>query len=254
MLLELQKNVIYGPVQSRRLGRSLGVNVLPAGIKVCTFDCLYCQYGWTRFHGNTFGPNVLFPSVSDVLDAVKTTLESLAPPPAYITFSGNGEPTLHPDFPHIVQGITKLRDRFSPGAKTAILSNATTVSDPAVRDALANLDIRIMKFECGTSETFKTYNRPCRGIDFDEVIDGLASLPDVTIQALFTSGPSGNYRPEDVEAWMAKLKKIAPAFVQLYTLDRGTPSRSIFSLTKQELLAIKTLVESQTAVKTKAYS
>jgi wyosine [tRNA(Phe)-imidazoG37] synthetase (radical SAM superfamily) len=245
MLLELQPSIVYGPVHSRRLGRSLGVNILPLNAKLCTFNCLYCQYGWTGIHGTGVADGVALPSTAEILEAVKKALQMIDPPPAYITFSGNGEPTLHPDFPAIVDGIIELRDEFSPDSKTAILSNSTTVGDERVRRALSKLDVRIMKLDCGTEEMMLRYNQQCSGIRFEEIVEGLASLEDITIQALFSGGPKGNASDEAIAVWVSAVERISPAKVQIYTLDRDFPSRQISPLTKVQLLDISAKLESK---------
>lgn len=243
MLLDLKSEIIYGPVSSRRLGRSLGVNVLPSGRKVCTFDCLYCQYGRFRAMDAEEAARIDFPGVDDILGALELALKTLDPPTSYITFSGNGEATLHPGFRELVEGVRELRDQWSPASKTAILSNATTVSDPAMRRALAMLDVRIMKLDAGTEEMLAHYNRPPSSITLKETVDGLTELEDVTIQSLFTGGPKGNFAPEHVSAWVEQVGTIAPVFVQLYTLDRASPTKSLLPLGKNELLHIKSLLE-----------
>ncbi len=245
MLLELKSEFIYGPVSSRRLGRSLGVNVLPSGRKVCTFDCLYCQYGRFRAVGAEEAAGYDFPGVDDILDALEQALKTLDPPARYITFSGNGEATLHPGFRELVEGMRELRDTLSPTSKTAILSNATTVNDPAIRRTLAMLDVRIMKLDAGTEEMLTHYNRPPSGITLKETVDGLTALEDVTVQSLFTKGPEGNFAPGHVSAWVEQVRSVAPVFVQVYTLDRASPTRSLLPLDKSELLHIKSLLEKE---------
>ena len=236
MLLELKNDIVYGPVQSRRLGPSLGINILPGTEKACTFNCLYCQYGWTDFSAMD---GLVFPTVQKVLDRIECVLQSLCKKPKYITLSGNGEPTLHQQFPDIVDGITQLRDRFVPSAKTAILSNSTRVNDPHIRAALSKLDVRIMKLDAGSDETFQIYNNPCPGIILDDIVDGLSSLRDVTIQSLFTEGSSGNFNEANISSWIKKIKQISPLSVQIYTLDRGYPSGAISKLEVSELVQIK---------------
>jgi len=247
MLLDLQADIIYGPVRSRRLGRSLGINILPAERKVCSFDCLYCQYGFSQ--GKTMeeagkGGHGL-PTVTEVLSAVEQAMLNLSPPAAYLTFSGNGEATLHPGFKEIVIGLREIRDRLSPGSKTAILSNSTTVNDPLIREALALLDVRIMKLDAGTEEMFAGYNRPAKGITLEDTVAGLAALEDVTIQSLFTRGAEGNFTPEHLNAWIQQIKKISPLFVQLYSLDRESPTTSLIPVDKSELLHIQSLLEKE---------
>jgi wyosine [tRNA(Phe)-imidazoG37] synthetase (radical SAM superfamily) len=245
MLLDLKADIIYGPVRSRRLGRSLGINILPAERKVCSFDCLYCQYGFSQ--GKTMeeakNKGHSFPTVTGVLSAVERAVLNLSPPAAYLTFSGNGEATLHPGFKEIVIGLGEIRDRLSPESKTAILSNSTTVNDPLIRDALALLDVPIMKLDAGTEEMFSSYNRPAKGITIEDTVAGLAGLKDVTIQSLFTKGVEGNFTPGHLEAWVEQVKKISPLFVQLYTLDRESPTASLIPVDKSELLHILSLLE-----------
>jgi wyosine [tRNA(Phe)-imidazoG37] synthetase (radical SAM superfamily) len=245
MLLELQSSIIYGPVKSRRLGRSLGVNVLPHSRKVCSFDCLYCQYGRTRPVTSDEAGGGGFPGVNEILEAVEQALRNLPEPPDYITFSGNGEATLHPRFKELVTGLRRVRDAFSPRSKTAILSNSTTVSDPRIREALALLDVRIMKLDAGTEEMFAFYNRPPASITLKDTAAGLAALEDVTIQSLFTKGPDGNSAPGHISAWVEQVKTIDPVFVQVYTLDRSSPTKTLIPLNKNELLDIKTLLEGE---------
>ena len=238
MLLELQGGIIYGPVHSRRLGRSLGVNILPQNVKLCTFDCLYCQYGWTGVHGTGISEGIKLPSRAEVLAAVGNALQLIDPPPAYITFSGNGEPTLHPEFPAIVDGLIELRDRYSCDSKAAILSNSTTVGDVRVRQALSKLDVRIMKLDCGTEELMRRFNQQCDGVRFEEIIAGLAALGDVTVQALFSGGAKGNASSEAIESWVACMERISPVMIQIYTLARDFPSRQISPLSREQLLEI----------------
>ena len=245
MLLGLKEGVVYGPVQSRRLGRSLGVNVLPPAIKFCTFDCLYCQYGWTGAHGPSLPAGGALPSAEEVVEALTNALSLIDAPPAYITLSGNGEPTLHPDFPRIVDGIIDARNRVSPSSKTAILSNSTTVGDGVVRAALARLDMRIMKLDCGSASVMGRFNQPCEGVSFESIVEGLRRLEDVTVQALFAGGESGNAGEEAVAAWVDCVARLSPVMVQIYTLDRGYPSRRIAPLSKAELFAIAGRLESK---------
>ena len=192
MLLSPKNTIIYGPVNSRRLGRSLGVNILPAGQKTCSFNCVYCQYGWTDFRRMHNRQALSWPSAKEVYKAIEEALVHQPVPPAYITFSGNGEPSLHPCFPEIVESVNSARDQFAPEAQTAILSNSTLILDQDIQKSLAKLDQRIMKFDCGNPETFVTYNQPLGGIELKDLAAGLKNMKDITIQALFSAGDSGN--------------------------------------------------------------
>lgn len=233
--IPLQRGIIYGPVNSRRLGRSLGINLLPTNIKVCSFNCAYCQYGWTR----RSLPEPDLPGMSEVVSALEKFLQNLTVAPAYLTFSGNGEATLHPEFGEIVEQVTILRNRYLPHARTAILSNSSTVSSPTIREVLSRLDVRIMKLDCGLENCFRTYNRPRRGIELKLIIRGLKELRDVTIQTLFAGGPGGNFTAENLEGWIKALEEIKPVFVQIYTLDRGYPSRQISPVKPDDLMQLK---------------
>ena len=227
MLLELKDAVTYGPVNSRRLGRSLGINLFPGTHKVCTFDCLYCQYGRAKPVSGTSLDLSAIPSVDGILRGLEEALASLGQPPAYLTFSGNGEPTLHPDFPDIADGVLALRGRLAPSALTAILSNSTTVARPSVREALGRLDVRIMKLDAGDERTFRRFNGAWPGLALEEVLHGLRQLRGVTLQALFAGGPGGNLAPQHVEAWVRAAVSVNPVAVQIYTLDREAPSQSL---------------------------
>jgi wyosine [tRNA(Phe)-imidazoG37] synthetase (radical SAM superfamily) len=230
MLLELKPEITYGPVRSRRLGRSLGINLLPSRKKVCTFDCVYCQYGWTScFDIDVDSTDYRLPAPDEVVAAVTEAIAGLDEPPAWLTFSGNGEPTLHPRFPEMVDALLELRDRLAPQARTAILSNSSEVVNAGVRAALARLDTRIMKLDAGDETTFRSYNRPARRVEYQQVLDGLARLEDVTVQALIASGTDGNDDPAHLERWVERVATISPSAVQIYTLDRPVPSAGLSS-------------------------
>ncbi len=242
MLLELQKRIIYGPIRSRRLGQSLGINILPAGKKVCPFNCIYCQYGWTKVH-TAKGMRHLFPTVEVIRDALTKALKDLQIPPSYITFSGNGEPTLQPQFGQIVETVISVRNRMAKEAKTAILSNSALVEKNSICKALEKLDVRIMKLDCGSPRMFKKYNQPCPGIDLELITEGLSRLSDINIQTLLSSGEAGNIQPKNIKDWIERLKRIRPLTVQLYTMDRDYPSKNLKPASRNELEGIRELVE-----------
>ncbi len=247
MLLDPKPGITYGPVNSRRLGASLGINLFPGPVKICTFDCVYCQYGWTREKEIIEERRRSLPDAEAVVKALEDKIQTLASPPAYLTFSGNGEPTLHPDVPAIVEAVIAVRDRRTPGARTAILSNSSRAARDEIRSALAKLDARIMKLDCGTDEMFRWYNGPASGLSLEGVTRGLAelaALAPVTVQSLWTGGDGGNLRDlgddpvsrsEEVRAWVERLARIRPVFVQVYSLDRDTPAKDLRQLSKTEL-------------------
>ncbi len=169
--ISLQPGIIYGPILSRRLGRSLGINLLPANRKVCSFDCIYCQYGYT--HELLLNPNrSMLPSASDVFAAVEHALKK---PRSidYLTFSGNGEPTIHPDFPEIVRGVKEIKSKLHPDAKLAILSNSSRVTDPEIAAALRLLDAPMMKLDAGDEDTFRAINHPVSSVKISDIVTGL---------------------------------------------------------------------------------
>jgi wyosine [tRNA(Phe)-imidazoG37] synthetase (radical SAM superfamily) len=231
MILELKKGLTYGPVLSRRLGASLGINLFPGGVKRCPFDCVYCQYGWTRETALCLSRGaVALPTPAEIERAVFEALDALPSRPAYLTFSGNGEPTLHPDFPEMVDRLNAVRARFGGGMRTAALSNSAGVLDGGVRNALARLDVRIMKLDCGSESVFRRYNRPAGGITLAAITEGLrelAGLAPVTVQSLIADGAAGNLIGSEAPAWVERLAAIKPEAVQIYTLARGYPSSQL---------------------------
>jgi wyosine [tRNA(Phe)-imidazoG37] synthetase (radical SAM superfamily) len=227
-------------VKSRRLGRSLGINVLPTGMKVCDFDCRYCQYGWTDRAAIASMADTGYPGVREVLDAVAEALRNQPEPLQYVTLSGNGEPTLHPRFGEIVDGINALRDRHAPVARTAILSNSSRAMLPDVRAALLRLDVRIMKLDCGTERRFARLNRAVEGLTLEVVTEGLRALPGTTLQTLLVGGTDGNLGDDaELAAWLARVERIRPVRVQLYTLDRKAPDEDLVPATHGQLEGIR---------------
>ena len=228
MILELQKELTYGPVRSRRLGASLGINLFPGNIKRCPFDCVYCHFGWTQNKSSRLSRGIVpLPSPVEVEEAVRRALEDLPALPAYITFSGNGEPTLHPDFPELVDRVVSLRKKFQGRLRVAVLSNSAGIMQPDVRAALTRLDVRIMKLDCGTEEVFRRYNRPIESLRLEAITEGLIALAEaspVVLQSLFAGGGEGNLEEKHVSTWIDRAQRIVPAEVQIYTLARGYPA------------------------------
>jgi len=186
-----------------------------------------------------------YPSIQQITNTLKKTLIMIDPKPSYITLSGNGESTLHPEFPAIIDQIRQIRDSNSPKSSIAILSNSSTVTDKVIRKTLQQLDKRIMKLDCGNEETFKRYNQPQPDVHFLEIIEGLKQIDDVTIQALFSGGGGGNYTDDNITDWVMKIKEINPTSVQIYSLDRSYPSTFISPLTITELTRIKNLLDKE---------
>jgi len=220
--------IIFGPVFSRRLGVSLGVNLLPADRKVCNFNCIYCECGWTRAD-HTLST---LPSRDEVRRALEVKLNEMkkgGTPPDVITFAGNGEPTLHPGFSGIIDDTIALRNELFPDTKIAVLSNATMINNKAVRDALLRTDSNILKLDSAFDETVRRHNQPGNQYSVADTIKNLKLFKgDVTIQTLFLRGEFegkaiDNTTPREIEAWLNALKEIGPSEVMIYTIHRDTP-------------------------------
>ncbi len=225
MPLPLLERIVYGPVRSRRLGRSLGVNLLPPGRKMCNMNCAYCQYGWTRGAARYRGEGSGWPKPPRVEAAVTARLKTAAANDELIdrlTVAGHGEPTLHPDFEDIAERLCRVRDRLAPSIKLAILSNSTTAARPDVRRGLALFDERHMKLDAGDPITYARINGP--GLSITTLVDALRNLPRVVIQAMFVRDLDGvvdNSGEGAVNEWLAALESIQPAAVEVYTIDRA---------------------------------
>lgn len=219
--LPLQSGPVYGPVQSRRIGVSLGINISPTESKYCSFNCVYCHYGWTKVQ--TLEPTPEFkmeiPDVEELAEALELYLidrELLD----YITFSGNGEATLHPEFGKAVDVVLGFRNRCAPQAKTAILSNSSTVHREDVRRNLLKLDRRIMKLDAGDEQTFRQINRAPAELKLSDLITGLKALGDFEIQTIFLEGRVSNSTAKAVKSWLKIMLDLRPKSVQIYTLVR----------------------------------
>jgi wyosine [tRNA(Phe)-imidazoG37] synthetase (radical SAM superfamily) len=224
--------IIFGPVRSRRLGVSLGINLLPVNRKICNFNCIYCECGWTGDFGTKPGN---LPSRMEVYSALENKLAEMknnGPVPDVITFAGNGEPTIHPEFPGIIDDSIVLRDRFFPDAKIAVLSNATTINKPEIRKALMKADQNILKLDSALDNTIAVHNQPNKKISARELIEELVKFEGrLIIQTLFLRGEYegrkiNNTTQEEIEEWLKALKKIRPQEVMIYTISRDTPEGS----------------------------
>ena len=176
MLLQLQDGILYGPINSRRLGSSLGINLMPGKYKLCSFNCLYCHYGWTKKLALDLEKHRRdLPSPEAVAQEVEKGLLSRLEFD-YLTFSGNGESTIYPGFPELVERVVELRDRHRPDVKLALLSNSSGLIYPEVRACMTRIDRPFFKLDAGTEEMWRLVNRPCQGIEFDRIIEALAAM------------------------------------------------------------------------------
>jgi len=249
--IPLQRGIIYGPVRSRRIGGSLGINLLPTEFKMCAFDCVYCQYGRTDM--KTASPQEdLLPSVEEVAAALEEALRRMKDLDV-ITFSGNGEPTLHPEFGEVVAAVIELRDRLAPGKPLAVLSSGAMVHLPQVREALSKLDMRIIKLDAGDERTFREVNRPVAGLDLEGIIRGLQHLDRVILQTLLVKGSRENSSPEKIGKLIEQIRAIRPGEVQLYTLVRPPAEEDVAPVPKGELEEIAARIAAEAKVTVKVY-
>jgi wyosine [tRNA(Phe)-imidazoG37] synthetase (radical SAM superfamily) len=245
----LFSELVFGPVKSRRLGVSLGINVLPTEYKYCSFNCIYCECGWTfkdKFK------HVKLPKAGEIKDALeKKSLQMLeeGQRPDAITFAGNGEPTLHPDFPVIVDDTIELRDKYFPEASVTVLSNASMLHKEDVLEALKRVDQNMLKLDAGTRETFQLINQPPPHITLEKIIGYLKKFDGhLIIQSLFLRADINgkivdNTLGTEVDAWIGHLKAIRPYHVVIYPVDRETPEQNIEKISFDELTRIGKKVE-----------
>lgn len=244
----LYNNIIFGPVQSRRLGVSLGVNLLPIESKLCSFDCIYCECGW---NGDHIGLR-RFNKREDVKTMLASTLQQMSDEgrlPDVITFAGNGEPTMHPEFEQIIDDTIALRDEFCPSAKVSVLSNATQIHREDVCRALRRVDNNILKLDSAFDATVRLMNNPAAGYSVADTVERMKHFSgQMTLQTMFLRGEYqgqhiDNTSPEEVAAWLELVKEIAPRQVMVYSLDRDTPCKTLEKVSREELMAIAQQVE-----------
>lgn len=218
-------------MHSRRLGVSLGVNLLPTTYKLCSFNCIYCQYGWTK--KTTLAPThelADLPRLYQVATALELALRHLSHDGQTvdsITICGNGEPTLHPRIAEVIEAASRLRDHYLPKARLAILSNSSTVGNKTIRDSLELVDLKIMKFDAGSEEMFRRLNHPRAPVYMGEIVAGLKGLKNIFLQSLFVQGRVTNAAPDSVSLWIDRVREICPLGVRAYTLDREPADKRI---------------------------
>lgn len=242
---------IFGPIHSRRLGISLGINLLPADGKACTFDCIYCECGYNADHR----PHTPLPTREQVREALEKQLQSMkenGPTPNVLTFAGNGEPTSHPHFPEIIEDTVALRDKYFPEAKVSVLSNATQTGKEKVRQALLKVDNNIQKLDTVNESYILELDRPTGPYSVQQVIENLKKFEGhVIIQTMFLKGLSPEGRNMDnttddfVLPWLQAVKEIQPEKVMIYTIDRETPDQQLQKATHEELDRIVDLLRAE---------
>ena len=237
----MREEIVFGPIHSRRLGSSLGINILPEHGKLCNFDCIYCECGWNRDgRGDT-----RIPVASDLRNALEAKLSACSLEGTgidSITFSGDGEPTINPDFPEMVDITLELRDKYYPGAVVSVLSNATMVHKDAVFEALRRVDNPILKIDAPTTELARIINRPAPGYCVEDVVEALKRFEgDFVLQTMFLRCEGfDSSSPEVLQGWMDIVRTLRPREVMVYTIDRETPQKDLVRFTREEMT---TLVE-----------
>lgn len=241
MKTKLFDELIFGPILSRRLGFSLGINLLPNEYKICNFDCIYCECGWTNLKQKE---KVAFHSQKDTKKALEIRLVELTKKGTAlnsITFAGNGEPTMHPHFLEIILDTIELRNLYFPSTKISVLSNSLMLGNKSVRKALELVDLRILKLDAGSDSLFQKINQPLNNRNLDWVTDHLKRFDgNCTIQTLFLRGEHNgsfidNTIPNEVEYWLQKLIEINPKEVMIYSIDRPTPESRLEKIPLCEL-------------------
>ena len=237
----MREETVFGPIHSRRLGRSLGINLLPTKGKICNFDCIYCECGWNR---DGRGDTVL-PTAAKVRADLEDKLTELMLEDKHIdsiTFSGDGEPTLNPEFPRIIDDTLFLRDAYCPDAKVSVLSNATRVHVPEVFAALSKVDNPILKIDAPTDALVAKINQPAPGYSLERVIDALRQFDgNFILQTMFLKAPGfDSSSPEVLEGWMDIVRRLKPREVMVYTIDRPTPQLGLETFTVDQM---RTLVK-----------
>ena len=247
-MTSLYDNIIFGPIRSRRLGLSLGVNLLPIESKLCSFDCIYCECGWNADHPGKRRFNAR-EDVYKMLDETLSKMVADGTPPDVITFAGNGEPTMHPEFEQIIDDTIALRDEFCPSAKVSVLSNATQIHREDVCRALRRVDNNILKLDSAFDATVRLMNNPAAGYSVADTVERMKHFSgQMTLQTMFLRGEYqgqhiDNTSCEEVAAWLELVKEISPRQVMVYSLDRDTPCKTLEKVSREELMVIAQQVE-----------
>ena len=229
-------NIIFGPVKSRRLGNSLGVNLLPVNAKFCSFNCVYCECGW-----NSKGVKIELPRLGDIVPVMEKYFSENKQPLDVITFAGNGEPTINPDFPEIVAETVRLRNKYLPNVKISVLTNASNLGNEKVVAALKMIDEPILKVDTFIQSDFELINQPASGLSIATIVDNIASnFEHPIIQTMFLRGNINgtffdNTTDESLRVYFETLKRLNPSQVMVYSIARETPLSGLQPVAPDEL-------------------
>jgi wyosine [tRNA(Phe)-imidazoG37] synthetase (radical SAM superfamily) len=250
--------IVFGPVKSRRFGVSLGINLLPLSYKYCTFNCIYCECGWT-FKENAKKEKL--PKREEIRKALAERLQQMqkeGSAPEHLTFAGNGEPTVHPEFAGVIDDTIELRDRYFPKAKVTVLSNASLLHKDSVFNALNKVDDNVLKLDSVIDRTFRLINQPAPSLTLDSIIGNIKRFGgNQVVQTLFLRGEFNgddvdNTTNEEVNAWIEVLRDIRPKYVMIYPIERDTAAPGLEKIPLEELKSIASKVE-KAGIITKLY-
>lgn len=244
--------IVFGPFLNGPLGKSLGVNLLGSGEKACSFDCAYCDLGRTNVRLNKLKDTTRFPSFADIEKAVDEAFQkqhASGPPVDGITLTGNGEPTLHPDFAEIVRHLIKSRDLWMPGKPISLFTNGANLDVRKVYEAANLLDERIVKIDAGNEKLFKIINAPLSRSNLARVLTGARKLKDFTVQSLFFGGSLTNTAASDIDDWIEVIAMIKPKAVHIYGLSRKPATEGLVRCDEDTIYSIASKLERKTQIK-----
>jgi wyosine [tRNA(Phe)-imidazoG37] synthetase (radical SAM superfamily) len=244
--------IVYGPVQSRRLGKSLGINLLGSSQKACSFDCLYCELGRTELRMKDLKDLSLFPSLEEVASAVRERFRKISEQEHVIdsiNIVGNGEPTLYPQFEEAVKAIKELRDQWLPKVKIGIFTNGSTLDNKHVVAAMNLLDERYIKLDGGSEAIMKNINAPLVRMSLQKLIAGTRKLKDVTLQCIFVQGVVDNTQTRDIEEWIEVVGMIKPKAIHLYSMNRVPPTSGLKKVEEETMDRIAAQLERRTKIR-----
>ncbi len=239
---------IYGPVKSRRFGYSLGINLLPSQSKLCTFNCIYCECGWNPEHIS--GKVAEKKELMEALEETLISIQQSGTPLDVLTYAGNGEPTLHPNFLEIAESVSKLRDLYASGKKIVLLTNGTTVQKPDIKKALSFIDVPVFKLDSANEQTMQTINLPNITLNLNEYIDTLSKLShQIALQTMFLKGRYhdvfiDNTTEQELSLLIEAYRKIHPWYVLIYSLDRLPPVSTLEKIDMDLMKSIAQKIES----------
>lgn len=258
MATYLFDSLVFGPVRSRRFGNSLGINLLPVMYKFCTFNCIYCECGWTHHPDSD---QTTLPTRTEISGALEKRLQALSESgnlPDNITFAGNGEPTLHPRFREIIDDTLKLRNRYCPETMISVLSNSSIIHKPSIFEALNKVDNNVLKLDSVVEETFRILNQPYPSIDLPTIIENIRKfngnqiIQTLFIRGVFKGSNIDNTTKEEIGEWIRAMAEINPKYVMVYSIDRETAAGGLERVEAEELDRIARKLEKK-GIKSKVY-